>query len=100
MKKTFKLFIISGLVSAALFSCKQKPAEESSNPFYGAYNTPFEVPPFDKIMAKHYVPAFEKGMTEGVVELQNYLPQLSEKGSRDDISIAGILVRKDLMKKK
>lgn len=40
----------------------------------------------------------EKGMTEGVAELQNYLPQLSEKGSRDDISIAGILVRKELMK--
>lgn len=70
MKKTFKLFIISGLVSAALFSCKQKPAEESSNPFYGAYNTPFEVPPFDKIMAKHYVPAFEKGMTEGRADIK------------------------------
>lgn len=38
----------------------------------------------------------EKGMKEGVTELRTYLPQMSEKGSRDDISIAGILVRKDL----
>jgi len=42
----------------------------------------------------------EKGITEGVKELQSYLPQLSKKGSRDDISIAGILVRKELTKKK
>ncbi len=33
----------------------------------------------------------EKGITEGVTELQGYLPQLSEKGSRDDVSIAGII---------
>ena len=33
----------------------------------------------------------EKGMIEGVTELQGYLPQLSEKGSRDDVSIAGIV---------
>ena len=35
-------------------------------------------------------------MKEGLTELKTYLPQMSEKGSRDDISIAGILVRKDL----
>ncbi|HZL09730.1 MAG TPA: PP2C family serine/threonine-protein phosphatase [Prolixibacteraceae bacterium] len=40
----------------------------------------------------------EKGITEGKAELQSYLPQLSKKGSQDDISIAGILVNKELMK--
>lgn len=34
----------------------------------------------------------EKGMINGVAELQTYLPKLSEKGSQDDISIAGILI--------
>ncbi len=42
----------------------------------------------------------EKGMSNGVAELTTYLPQLSAKGSQDDISIAGILVRKELMKEK
>lgn len=36
---------------------------------------------------------FEKGIIVGVSELQTYLPQLSEKGSRDDVSIAGIILK-------
>jgi len=32
------------------------------------------------------------GMQKGKEELQNYLPNLSAKGSQDDISIAGILM--------
>lgn len=38
-------------------------------------------------------------MEKGKEELQNYLPNLSAKGSQDDISIGGILVKKELMKK-
>jgi len=40
-----------------------------TNPFFSEYNTPFDVPPFEKIMAKHYMPAFEKGMTDGRIEI-------------------------------
>ncbi|MFO7620019.1 MAG: M3 family metallopeptidase [Bacteroidales bacterium] len=40
-----------------------------ANPFFSEYNTPFDVPPFEKIMAKHYMPAFEKGMTDGRKEI-------------------------------
>lgn len=36
----------------------------------------------------------EKGLSGGIVELQTYLPELSEKGSQDDISIAGIICNK------
>ena len=42
-----------------------------NNPFFTAYNTPFDVPPFEKIMAKHYMPAFEKGMADGRVEIES-----------------------------
>lgn len=38
----------------------------------------------------------ENGMEKGKEELQNYLPNLSAKGSQDDISIAGILMNKVL----
>jgi len=41
-----------------------------SNPFYAEYNTPFNVPPFEKIMARHYMPAFEKGMADGRMEIE------------------------------
>lgn len=35
-----------------------------NNPFFKAYNTPFDTPPFDKIKPEHYEPAFEKGIKE------------------------------------
>lgn len=38
----------------------------------------------------------EKGIEKGKEELHNYLPTLSSKGSQDDISIAGIIMRKKL----
>ncbi len=40
----------------------------------------------------------EKGMSEGLAELRAYLPQLSSKGSQDDVSIAGILLSKEVAK--
>jgi peptidyl-dipeptidase Dcp len=67
MKKNYKLLLISGLITAALSGCKTAPVTvvDKSNPFFTAYNTPFNVPPFEKIMAKHYMPAFNKGMEDG-----------------------------------
>lgn len=50
--------------------CKTAPVADTGNPFFTKFNTPFEVPPFEKIMAKHYVPAFEKGMTEGRADIE------------------------------
>lgn len=41
----------------------------------------------------------EKGFDEAKAELKTYLPKLSEKGSRDDVSIAGILYNKVVTKK-
>lgn len=35
---------------------------QKDNPFFTEYTTPFEVPPFDKIKTKHYMPAFKEGM--------------------------------------
>ena len=56
----------------SMAACKNKPVTEidESNPFFASYNTPFDVPPFDRIMAKHYMPAFTKGMADGREELK------------------------------
>ncbi len=51
-----------------MFGCKQK-VEKSSNPFFSEFNTPFNVPPFDKIDTSHYVPAFVKGIADNQAEI-------------------------------
>ncbi|MGD0756914.1 MAG: M3 family metallopeptidase [Bacteroidales bacterium] len=80
MKKYYKMLLICGFLSIAIAGCKNKPVAESdkTNPFFSAYNTPFDVPPFEKIMAKHYMPAFEKGMTDGRTEIENIANSKSE----------------------
>jgi peptidyl-dipeptidase Dcp len=73
MKKNYKMLLICGLIGLAIAGCKSKPVAvtDSSNPFFVPYNTPFDVPPFEKIMAKHYMPAFSKGMDQGRVEIDS-----------------------------
>ena len=70
MKRICKHLIISGIMCAILLGCKTKPEVDTTNPFFKAYNTPFDVPPFEKIMARHYKPAFEKGMADGRKEIE------------------------------
>ena len=40
------------------------------NPFFETYTTPFEVPPFDKILNAHYLPAFQEGMKQHDTEIE------------------------------
>lgn len=50
------------LLLMALVSCNsQKTAGE--NPFLSEWDTPYGVPPFDKILPEHFMPAFERGMS-------------------------------------
>lgn len=61
MRKVIMLFCV---VSLGLASCntEKQQATNSDNPFFLEYDTPFQVPPFDKIEAVHYMPAFLEGM--------------------------------------
>jgi len=42
----------------------------AENPFFTAWTTPFETPPFEKIKEAHYMPAFEAGMAEQKKEVE------------------------------
>jgi len=42
----------------------------TTNPLLSEWNTPFGVPPFDKIKNEHYLPAFEKGMQEAQNDIE------------------------------
>ncbi|MCH2192575.1 M3 family metallopeptidase [Kordia sp.] len=66
------------IVCSILFfaSCEETTKKEKSNtpvnsenPFFAKWDTPFGVPPFDKIKNEHYMPAFKKGMEENLAEI-------------------------------
>ena len=59
MKTNIIVFI---LAIAGLCSCTK--TQKSDNPFFNKYDTPFEVPPFDKIKAAHFMPAYLKGFEQ------------------------------------
>lgn len=57
---------------------KENAADASENPFFAAYETPYEVPPFDKIKNKHFQPAFEEGMKVHSEEIEKIANDTSE----------------------
>jgi len=54
--------IIAGVVCGACH--KKEDSALKDNPFMQEWNTPYGVPPFDKIKTEHYLPAFEEGMRQ------------------------------------
>jgi peptidyl-dipeptidase Dcp len=62
MGKSFLFIILAGFVFLGSASTK--------NPFFGKYDTPFGVPPFDQIEIGHYLPAFEEGMARQKAEIE------------------------------
>jgi peptidyl-dipeptidase Dcp len=70
MKKILILLWVSGLI----FSCTQKPETTTiMNPLLTSYNTPYNVPPFDKIKNADYLPAFTEGMKIHNTEIESIL---------------------------
>jgi peptidyl-dipeptidase Dcp len=59
------------IVGSISYSCSQKNEKtEIMNPFFEAYNTPFEVPPFDKIKNEHFAPALREGIRQQQEEIE------------------------------
>jgi peptidyl-dipeptidase Dcp len=67
--------IIFILAFAGIFSSceRQNKTNTAMNPFFEKYNTPYEVPPFDKINDGHYLPAFLEGMKQQNSEIDAIL---------------------------
>jgi len=60
-------------------SCNQKSTMDPNiNPFFQEWTTSFEVPPFLDIKDEHYMPAFEKGMIENLVEIDSIVNNTEE----------------------
>ena len=64
MNKT--TLILSGIalgLMAISSSCSKKD-NLADNPFMQDYDTPYEIPPFDKITNDHFIPAMEEGLAQ------------------------------------
>ena len=64
--KSIPVLLLIAMIT--LTSCNKKV--KSDNPFFNEYDTPFEVPPFEQIHAKHYMPALLKGFEEQKAEVK------------------------------
>ncbi|MDL2308720.1 M3 family metallopeptidase [Bacteroidales bacterium OttesenSCG-928-B11] len=63
MKKTMTLLVLSGALLLGCGGKKQnEPGQHADNPFFQTWDTPYQVPPFEKIKLEHYKPAFEEGI--------------------------------------
>ena len=58
-----KLILIIIPIAMIAFSCTPKKSA-NTNPFFEEWETPFGVPPFDKIENEHYIPAYEEAMKQ------------------------------------
>lgn len=62
MKKLFTAAAGSLILAATLTTPTDMTAQTRQNPFMVPYDTPYEIPPFDKIQYEDYLPAIEKGI--------------------------------------
>ena len=49
------------------------PEKKTENPFFSEYQTPFQVPPFDKIDTSDYMPAFMEGIAQHNAEIDSII---------------------------
>ncbi len=64
MKRTL---FIAALAALVVSGCKDN--KEMENPFFSAWNTPYEIPDFSRIKLEHYMPAFQEGMARQKAEI-------------------------------
>lgn len=80
MKKSL-LLILTLMIT--LVSCKKDV--KSDNPFFNEWDTPFGIPPFEQIKAKHYMPAFIKGMEESKADISKIINNRKEATFKNTI---------------
>ncbi len=84
------------LTFIAMTGCKNKT--ENENPFLNdTYGTPFEVPPFGKIRAEHYMPAYLKGIEDQKREINAIITNSEEptfNNTIKELEYSGELLRR------
>ncbi|MBC5863804.1 M3 family metallopeptidase [Flavobacterium turcicum] len=65
-KSLFLMLVIGNMLT---IQAQEKKENTTLNPFFQAYNTPFNVPPFDKIKNEHFKPAILEGIAKHQAEI-------------------------------
>ncbi|MCX6156469.1 MAG: M3 family metallopeptidase [Ignavibacteriae bacterium] len=77
MKTLFSILLISIICVVNSFA--------QDNPFLKPYDTPFNVPPFDKIKVEHYLPAFKEGIKQQEQTVERIVSEKSIPGFSNTI---------------
>ncbi len=72
MRKAVSMIVIAGVLICSC-SNKQEDQKNMENPVLQAWDTPYEVPPFDKINNEHYIPAFEEAIKQQKQEIDEII---------------------------
>ncbi|MEI6682185.1 MAG: M3 family metallopeptidase [Bacteroidota bacterium] len=80
-----KTFLLTSMAVAIVFFSGCKPAKKAGNPFFAEYDTPFQVPPFDKIDTSHYMPAFVEGIRQHNAEIDSIVNNPAAPGFENTI---------------
>lgn len=76
-KRRFLPFCL--VVAAVVVGCQsQNKTQTTDNPLLMAYETPFQVPPFDKIKLTHYRPAFDEALKQHNLEIDSIVANSEE----------------------
>ncbi len=62
-----KVLLLTVIVSLLFSFC----AQDSGNPFFTEWKTPFKTPPFNKIKDEHFEPAIVQGMKQHIEEIRS-----------------------------
>jgi peptidyl-dipeptidase Dcp len=81
VKKSLLIILVFGVI---LTSFAQKDIK-MENPLLVEWDTPFNVPPFDKVKLEHFVPAFEEGMKQHKAEMEAILSNQDEPTYKNTI---------------
>lgn len=69
-KKSFIPFLV---VASMFVGCGSENKLQTDNPLLLSYETPFNVPPFDKIKDEHFKPAFEEALKQHNLEIDSII---------------------------
>ena len=58
------LLVVGAALCTPLLVAQTSQSAEAKNPFLQEWNTPFGVPPFERIKEEHFVPAIKEGIAE------------------------------------
>ena len=94
------LFVLTLLMTALNTTFCSKQVQKENNPLLTKFDTPYGVPPFDKIEAKHYKPAFKFAMSLHNDEMATILANKEEPTFQNtilELDHSGVLLASEVI---